>query len=78
MDNVFYIYLVSEVIAIVIGYLGCRTIDFMFTKSEDKRRYSYAKGCIQCYNDGQKRMAQSLTKTINDNLLETFQKMEDL
>lgn len=76
--DVYYIYLCTAVVALVIGYAMIRGIDFLFTKQEDKRRYKYAKGCIQSYNDGQKRMAQSLIKGINNNLYEMYKKMGDL
>ena len=78
MDSAFFIYLVCGVVAVVIGYLGMRTIDFCFTKQEDKRRYNYAKGAIHCYNDGQKRMAMSMVKGINDQLVDMWKKMGDL
>ena len=74
----FYLYLVSAMVAIVLVYACMRWIDFGFTKKEDKRRYKMAKSCIRCYNDGQKMMAKSLIKELNNNLYDMYKKMGDL
>lgn len=76
--DVFFVYLISAVIALIALYAVVRWIDFGFTKLEDKRRYKMAKGCIRCYNNGQKTMAKEAMRAINDNLFDMFQKMGDL
>ena len=76
--DIFYIYLVAGVIAVVIGYACMRWIDFGFRKVEDKRRCKMAKAVVRCYNDGQKQMATSMIRGINDNLLEMYKKFGDL
>ena len=48
--DVFFVYLISAVIGLIILYACVRWIDFGFTKLEDKRRYKMVKGCIRCYN----------------------------
>ena len=77
MDGTIVIYLIAVLVTVVTGYAIMRWIDFGFTKVEDKRRYKMAKGCIRCYNDGQKRMAMSTIKTLNNNLYEMYNKFED-
>ena len=76
--DLFYIYLISAMVAIVLVYTGMRWIDYAFTKKEDKRRYRMAKGCIRCYNDGQKMMAKGLIRELNNNLYDMYKKMGDL
>lgn len=78
MDGFIFVYFAAAVVAAVIGYTAIRWIDFGFTKVEDKRRYGMAKGCIRCYNNGQKQMALSLTKELNKNLYEMYRKMSEL
>ena len=76
--DVFFVYLISAVIGLIILYACVRWIDFGFTKLEDKRRYKMAKGCIRCYNHGQKQLAKSAMRTINDNIFNMFGKIGDL
>ena len=78
MDGTIVIYLIAALVTVVTGYAIMRWIDFGFTKVEDKRRYSYAKGCIRCYNQGQKQMAMSTIKTLNNNLYEMYKDMSEL
>lgn len=77
MDPV-YLYLIAVAVLAIVVYACIRWIDFGFTKAEDKRRYKMAKGCIRCYNDGQKQMAKSLIRNINNNLFKMCQEMSDL
>lgn len=77
MDPV-YLYLIAVAVLAIVVYACIRWIDFGFTKAEDKRRYKMAKSCIRCYNDGQKQMAKSLIRNINNNLFKMCQEMSDL
>ena len=76
--DVFFIYLISAVIALIVLYACVRAIDFGFTKLEDKRRCKMAKACIRTFNDGQKQMAKSLIRSINDSLFDMAKKMGEL
>ena len=78
MDWVFVIYLLIGIVGVVIGYLGIRAIDYAFGKKESNRRYNHVKGCIKCFNQGQRQMAISLTKEINRNLFDMYKKLGDL
>ena len=78
MDGIVILYMVIGVCAVVLGYTIMRAVDFKFTEAEDQRRHKMKKSEIRCYNRGQQQMAINLTKKLNDNLLSTFRKMEDL
>lgn len=82
MDVVFFVYLVSAVVAIIASYAVIRWIDFGFTKVEDGRRYKMAKGCIRTYNKGQGQvyhnLTRDMTRTINDMVFDMAKKFGDL
>ena len=72
-------YVILVIIGCIIAYGGMRTIDYLFTKKEDDRRYGYDLGKIEYACKHGKKMAMSITKEINDNLIDSYKKfMEDL
>lgn len=89
MEIIYVIYFLTAAVVAIGAYAAMRAIDYGFNKREtrneygytqlrDEYRYKMAKGCIQSYTDGQKRMAMDLTKSLNDNLYEMYKKMGDL
>ena len=88
MNMVYIYYLQIMAVVVIAAYTVMRAVDYGFgkkeaqndfvrTKAEDRRRYDYAKGCIKSFNDGQKQMALSLIKQLNDGIMDMYQRMED-
>lgn len=92
MNMVYIYYLLIMAVVVIAAYTVMRAVDYGFgkkeaqndfvrTKAEDEIRYEirygYAKRCIQSFNDGQKQMALSLIKQLNDGIMDMYQRMED-
>lgn len=78
MENLFYIYLTTAVVAAIIFYAAARAIDYAFTKKRDAYLAEAVKDGIHAAGEEIRWLSIDVARQINDSMMETFQKMGDL
>ena len=69
----FFMYLAAVAVALILVYGAIRWIDYAFGKREEDRRYGYDLGKINYARHQIGKLSQTVSKTINDNIMDMFQ-----
>lgn len=75
MDQV-YLYILMILGCMMVFYTFARTIDFLFTKQDDKRRYKMAKGFVKYGCKQVSGMSVDMIKQINQGLFDMAKNFE--